>query len=677
MSTEIQNQVITFYSYKGGTGRTMALANVACLLAKQAGGKGVLMIDWDLEAPGLHRFFQDKFTKLFSDTNDIDRAFDEKDGLIDLFYELDKAITKPQNEDEASALLDSINLDQFILETDIKSLHLLKAGRFDEQYASHVNDFNWVKFYNRSPSIFRLLAERLTKHFQYVLIDSRTGITDISGICTNLMPDKLVVVFTPNRQSLTGLIDLIRKATKYRTQSDDLRPLSVFPLPSRIETAEPTLREDWRHGNPDKKIVGYQSLFEKLFKDIYSLPECNLESYFDEVQIQHVPRYAYGEEIAVLVERSGDRLSLTRSYESFTKSLVNLSGPWEYISETDVDENSKFDVFFSYDRRDIDIVERIAEQIRERGILPWLDVWEIRPGTDWHEQILEARRKANVFVIFIGGTGITIQQNNELISFRAVASKDQIIPVILKNAVITIDDLPFILKSRHSLDLRKISDDEAISQLIWGITGKRPDKVKDETSQDRPKVKLVSTIPATGGEIAANSSITVTFDKAMKSVTVNGSAATVSGKTAVWKSATTLTPGPVTLTIDGTSIDGGVLATATVALTAIAPDTTPPNIVGASCSPQNGATGVDPAKVSSIRIVFTEAMGSAKVDSFEPADAKIDSKMTDDKTLTISFLGGYKLGNEMEVKVKVSGSDKAGNILKRTSYGFATMKRDG
>ena len=49
-------QVVTFYSFKGGTGRTMALANVAWILA--ANGKRVLIADWDLESPGLHRFFQ-------------------------------------------------------------------------------------------------------------------------------------------------------------------------------------------------------------------------------------------------------------------------------------------------------------------------------------------------------------------------------------------------------------------------------------------------------------------------------------------------------------------------------------------------------------------------------------------------------------------------------------------
>ena len=47
--------IITFYSYKGGTGRSMALANVSYLLASW--GYKVLLVDWDLEAPGLHNFF--------------------------------------------------------------------------------------------------------------------------------------------------------------------------------------------------------------------------------------------------------------------------------------------------------------------------------------------------------------------------------------------------------------------------------------------------------------------------------------------------------------------------------------------------------------------------------------------------------------------------------------------
>ena len=48
-------RIVTFYSYKGGTGRSMAVANVAWILASN--GNRVLIIDWDLEAPGLHKYF--------------------------------------------------------------------------------------------------------------------------------------------------------------------------------------------------------------------------------------------------------------------------------------------------------------------------------------------------------------------------------------------------------------------------------------------------------------------------------------------------------------------------------------------------------------------------------------------------------------------------------------------
>ena len=48
-----RGEIATFYSYKGGTGRSMLVANTGWLLA--SAGYHVLMVDWDLEAPGLHR----------------------------------------------------------------------------------------------------------------------------------------------------------------------------------------------------------------------------------------------------------------------------------------------------------------------------------------------------------------------------------------------------------------------------------------------------------------------------------------------------------------------------------------------------------------------------------------------------------------------------------------------
>src|SRR5262245_21830082 len=68
--------IITFYSYKGGSGRSMAVANIAWILA--SAGNRVLSVDWDLEAPGLHRYFAPFLS---------DKDLTGSEGLIDLLIE--------------------------------------------------------------------------------------------------------------------------------------------------------------------------------------------------------------------------------------------------------------------------------------------------------------------------------------------------------------------------------------------------------------------------------------------------------------------------------------------------------------------------------------------------------------------------------------------------------------
>jgi len=116
--------------------------------------------------------------------------------------------------------------------------------------------------------------------------------------------------------------------------------LSVFPLASRVELSEPTLRDAWRHGSKNKGIAGYQPTFENLFDEIYALTDagCNLQSYFDKILIQYIPRYSYGEDIAVQVETTSDRLSLSQSYEFFAEQLATRSVPWWEPDDFEVSE---------------------------------------------------------------------------------------------------------------------------------------------------------------------------------------------------------------------------------------------------------------------------------------------------------------------------------------------------
>ena len=92
-------KIITFYSYKGGTGRTMALANLAWVLASN--DKKVLLIDWDLEAPGLHRYFRPFL---------VDPELRNTPGLIDFIWDLAAEKVTPTEDDGTEALRDSPTL---------------------------------------------------------------------------------------------------------------------------------------------------------------------------------------------------------------------------------------------------------------------------------------------------------------------------------------------------------------------------------------------------------------------------------------------------------------------------------------------------------------------------------------------------------------------------------------
>ena len=334
-------QVTTFYSYKGGTGRSMALANTACLLARQNQGE-ILMVDWDMEAPGLHRYFPSNVghsIKKSRKQTKSSKPVDNQLGLIDLMLELDQATpqsrpsTRTDLDARAEKTLTTIDLKSYITPTEVAGLYLLKAGCFDPTYATRVNTFKWEDLYQRSPRLMPMLAQHMAQSYRHVLLDSRTGVADISSICTTLMPEVLVVVFTPNRQSLTGVEEMVQQATDYRRRSGDPRPLLVYPLPSRIDSEREDLRKLWRYGDAKQDIEGYQPLFENLLRKGYELDTCDLDGYFSEVLIPHSSDFSYGEAIAVLSDKGDDRISLSRSYQAFMEWFGETITPWESPAE--------------------------------------------------------------------------------------------------------------------------------------------------------------------------------------------------------------------------------------------------------------------------------------------------------------------------------------------------------
>lgn len=280
-----KGKVITFYSYKGGVGRSMALVNIACLMAKQQ--KKVLLVDWDLEAPGLHSFFKESIDK-----DDL--------GLVDFITDaVEELKSKELSNDTAYFKYITENISKYVqCDVPIGSgeycSDVIKAGRFDEDYIIKLNAIDWIGFYTNSPAFFRTFAQYLESSYDYVLIDSRTGLSDTGGICTMLMPQILVLVFALNNQNINGVLDVARQSIEYRFNSNDFRDLTVLPLPSRVDDQNSTKLADW--------MKLYTNGFENMFKDIYSLDECSLVNYFNIAKIPYKPEHAYGENIPVLTE---------------------------------------------------------------------------------------------------------------------------------------------------------------------------------------------------------------------------------------------------------------------------------------------------------------------------------------------------------------------------------------
>jgi len=331
-------EIITFYSYKGGTGRTLALVNCVGLMADQwpSAAKPLLVWDFDLEAPGIHHYLSPYLS--------LDADFAQRPGTLELFENLCAEVATRIKQSPARAadgrlddtacaeLIDGVDLQPYLTATKLAGTRVIKAGRFDDSYAQRLSRMNWESLFAQAPGIFRALATRLQRDFAYIFVDARTGLSDTSGICTMLLPDVLVLVFTPNRQSLSGIEHLVREASKYRRSSSDLRSLRIYPLPSRVELSSEDYRQAWQRGALQHPVFGnvdgYQSLFDRLFAEMHG-QEVDMTAYLDLVQVPHSPDYAYGERLCFTTEASRDRLSLRIAYESFLPWLVTGAQPWE------------------------------------------------------------------------------------------------------------------------------------------------------------------------------------------------------------------------------------------------------------------------------------------------------------------------------------------------------------
>ncbi|MET9906647.1 FxSxx-COOH system tetratricopeptide repeat protein [Streptomyces sp. NPDC006476] len=297
--TRESGTIVTFYSFKGGTGRTMALANVAWILASN--GKRVLAMDWDLEAPGLHRYFAPFLG---------DPELDSTPGVIDLIRGFDMARPRPAGGDYSQQARVERFASTLALSFDSGGyVDFISPGRKTPEYSEMINTYDWKGFYEQrdGAAFLRALREDMRRNYDYALIDSRTGWSDTSGITTVLMPDVLINCFTLNTQSVDGSASV---AADVRRAAPHVR---ILPVPMRVEDAEQEKLAVSR-GHARRR-------FQEFLKD--TPRAADPDAYWGAVEIPYKPFFAYEEVLATVADTPRQPASLLGAYERLTSVITD------------------------------------------------------------------------------------------------------------------------------------------------------------------------------------------------------------------------------------------------------------------------------------------------------------------------------------------------------------------
>jgi CobQ/CobB/MinD/ParA nucleotide binding domain/NB-ARC domain len=298
-------RIVTFYSYKGGTGRTMALANVAFILASN--GHRVLVADWDLESPGLHRFFSPFLDQTVRDTP----------GIIDMVREYEYVAKNTSDEEWREVrVADYARIKPYVIQlrhwtfTGGGSLEFLSPGKQNRDYLATLSALNWDNFYEvlNGGEFLDALRDEMKAHYDYTLIDSRTGLSDVADVCTVHLPDVLVDCFTLSTQGIEGSAMVARLIE----ERYGFRGIRVLPVPMRVDLSE------LDRVNASRTFA--QRRFENLPSDMTATER---HDYWAKVEVPYQPYYAYEETLAIFGDMPGSPRSMLSAYERLTGYITD------------------------------------------------------------------------------------------------------------------------------------------------------------------------------------------------------------------------------------------------------------------------------------------------------------------------------------------------------------------
>jgi MinD-like ATPase involved in chromosome partitioning or flagellar assembly len=310
------HKIITFYSFKGGAGRSQLAVNLAAYLYYYL-DKKILLLDWDLEAPGIDAYF---------------KHFDRKTitrGLVDVFEDYVKLMQKETKlELKDLPFLDNSCIYSMLPNPNEQENEKNRKGKIDlipainynrENYTHIINSFDWFDFYDRLEGKYYLesVKEQLkATEYDYIFIDSRTGLSDYSGICNIQLPDANVIVVAPTQQNLNGAKMMIDKITNSPYTKEQRPEPVILPILSRIDLSEEKLFVEWTNK--------FREAFETTITNSlnYINSPVAVATYIGDTSIRYVKELAYGENI--LFDENSNGITVGSVAEKFENILSYL-----------------------------------------------------------------------------------------------------------------------------------------------------------------------------------------------------------------------------------------------------------------------------------------------------------------------------------------------------------------
>lgn len=308
--------VVTFYSFKGGVGRSMALVNVAEILADA--GYHVVVCDFDLEAPGLERY-------LF-DTAEESSSYRRYRGVIDLLEEYRLTLT----EGRETKLPEPFDLTHRVDDNrrNSGSLRLLTAGSREGEgepsYARKVQGFNWTDFYDRwaGGAYIEFFRRNVEERADITLLDSRTGVTEHGGVCTHHLADLDVLLTAANDLNVVGTAWMAERLSRESViQLRDGRKLFVLPVASRIEQS-----------SQKNELSTFRANFLATFSEYVPTVAGDPAAVLAACEIPYIPYYAFTERVVAREPKHERHRELYEAYYSLAQAVVSVGVGHELLA---------------------------------------------------------------------------------------------------------------------------------------------------------------------------------------------------------------------------------------------------------------------------------------------------------------------------------------------------------